>query len=72
MKTITERYKAFENKNLGAIPTLKRAIRGMHYGKQLITNAFNKYVPKEEYSKSEKDEILEDLYYATENEKVAI
>ena len=71
MKTINQRYNAFKDKNIGAVITLKRSVRGMKYGKQLITNAFNKFVPKDEYAKDEKDEILQDLWSCSFNEEVA-
>ena len=56
------RFNNFKRADIGAIPTLSRAIRGGHYGKQEINNAFKKFVPKGEYTEDERDEILEDLY----------
>jgi len=61
-KTITYRFNKFKSKNIGAIPTLLRSVRGMKFGKGLINSAFNKFVPKGEYVSDEKDMILEDLY----------
>ena len=61
-QTITMRFNNFKRADIGAIPTLSRAIRGGHYGKQEINNAFKKFVPKGEYAEDEKDMILEDLY----------
>ncbi len=61
-ETITYRFNNFRRKEIGAIPTLSKAVRGMKYGKQVVTDAFNKFVPKGEYDQSEKDEILEWLY----------
>ena len=61
-ETITFRFNNFKRADIGAIPTLSRAVRGGHYGKQEINNAFKKFVPKGEYAQDEKDEILEDLY----------
>jgi hypothetical protein len=59
---ITFRFNNFKRADIGAIPTLSRAIRGGHYGKQEINNAFKKFVPKGEFAQDEKDEILNDLY----------
>ncbi len=59
MNTISQRFEAFRNVNLGAIPTLSRSVRGMKFGSQEIVDAFNKYVPKNEYAQNEKDEIIE-------------
>lgn len=59
METITYRFNSFKDIRLGAILTLSKAVRGMNYGKQIVINAFNKFVPKEEYAQNEKDEILE-------------
>jgi len=60
-ETIVYRFNNFKCENLGAIPTFSRAIRGMQYGKQKIVDAFNKLIPKDEYAKNEKEEILNDL-----------
>ena len=70
-ETITFRFNSFADKSIGAIPTLSKAIRGMKYGKQVVIDAFNKFVPKDEYAKNEKDEILNDLLWKNENEEVA-
>ena len=58
-ETITYRFNNFKRTEIGAIPTLSRSVRGMKYGKQIVIDAFNKFVPKDEYVQSEKDEILE-------------
>lgn len=70
-ETITYRFNKFKDKSIGAIPTLSKALRGMKYGKRIINDAFNKFVPKGEYEQNEKDELLEWLYSQTEHEQVA-
>lgn len=57
-ETINFRFNNFKEVNTGAIPTLSKVVRGMHYGNQQVVDAFNKFVPKDEYAKDEKDEIL--------------
>jgi hypothetical protein len=57
-ETILVRYKKFKNPNVGSIPTLAQAIFGMHYGRQKVLDFFNKNIPKSEFDKSEKDEII--------------
>lgn len=69
MKTITQRFNAFSSSNIGAIPTLSKAVRGMNYGMQIINDAFRKFVPKDEYVGNEKDRILNWLYKQTREEK---
>jgi hypothetical protein len=61
-ETITYRFNNFKRADIGAVPTLSRAVRGMKYGKQIINDAFRKFVPKDEYAQDERDMILEDLY----------
>jgi hypothetical protein len=68
-ETITYRFNNFKRQDIGRIPTLSKAVRGMKYGVQVVTDAFNKFVPKAEYELEEKDEILEWLYTQNKNEK---
>ena len=68
-QTITFRFNNFKRAEIGAVPTLSRAIRGGHYGKQEINNAFKKFVPKSEYDESERDEILNWLYTQSESKE---
>lgn len=63
--SIASRFKEFERKEIGTIPTLSKAIRSMKFKKSEINLAFKKFVPNEEYAKNERDEILEDLYEKT-------
>ncbi len=70
-ETITFRFNKFKDKSVGAIPTLSKAVRGMKYGKRVINDAFNKFVPKGEYDENEKDDLLEWLYSQTEHAEVA-
>ena len=51
-ETITYRFNNFKRTEIGAIPTLSRSVRGMKYGKQIVIDAFNKFVPKDEYVQS--------------------
>lgn len=64
-QSINTRFKSFQNENIGAIPTLSKAIRAMNYSHQNINDAFNKLVPKEEYANNEKEVILKWLYQQT-------
>jgi hypothetical protein len=59
-ETITSRFNTFSKSDIGAIITLNKAVRGMRYGQQVVIDAFNKLVPKGEYLRSEKDDILLD------------
>jgi hypothetical protein len=70
-RTITYRFNKFKDKSIGAIPTLSKALRGMKYGRRIINDAFNKFVPKSEFAGDERDMILEDLYHKNETEQVA-
>lgn len=63
-ETITYRFNNFKRSEIGAIPTLLHTVRGMKYGWQKVIDAFNKFVPKDEYSPSEKDEILMDILHS--------
>jgi hypothetical protein len=69
-ETITYRFNNFKRTEIGAIPTLSKAIRGGHYGKQEINNAFKKFVPKGEFAEDERDEILNDLYIKNSSEEI--
>lgn len=72
-ETIIFRFNKFKQTNIGAIPTLSKALRGMNYGIRTINDAFKKFVPKSEYEQNEHDEILNDLYSKTkENEHAEI
>ena len=66
-ETISFRFNCFKKDEIGAIPTLSKSIRGMQYGRQTITKAFNNLVPKDEYILEEKDDILYWLYSMSEN-----
>jgi hypothetical protein len=68
-QTIKYRFDCFKNDNLGAIPTLSKSIRGMHYGRQKITSIFNKLVPKDEYAQDEKYQILRWLWSVNNEDK---
>lgn len=68
-ETIYSRFNKFKNPNIGSIPTLAQAIYGMKYGKQKVIDFFNKNVPKSEFDKSEKDEILNWLLSLSVNNK---
>ena len=66
METLYARFKRYEKPNLGSIPTLMRAVRGMKYKKSDINLAFKKFVVSGEFDPSERDLILEDLYHQNE------
>lgn len=68
-ETLTSRFNKFKNVNVGSIVTLAETIMGMKYGKQKVTDFFNKVVPKSEYNKSEKDEILTWLLSINQSKK---
>lgn len=67
-QTITYRFNKFKKRDIGSIPTLCRAIRGMNFTKGEINTAFKKFALKSEFTPEEHDEILEDLYYKNVNE----
>lgn len=64
-QTITYRFNKFADKNIGAIPTLCKAVIGMKYAKQVINEAFKKFVSKVDFAEEERDEILMDIYKKT-------
>lgn len=68
-ETLTSRFNKFKNVNVGSIVTLAETIMGMKYGKQKVIDFFNKVVPKSEYDKSEKDEILNWLLSLSQSDK---
>lgn len=51
---------------LGDVLHMYDTVLGQHYSKGVITKYFNKLVSKEEYDKSDKQDILEYLFKATE------
>ena len=71
-ETILTRFKKFESDDIGAIPTLSIAVRGMKYGNSEINLSFKKLVPKDEYEQDERDEILEWLYKQTKDGEIAL
>lgn len=56
-KTLTR-----EQPHAGHYPLLSKAVRGMNFNKSKVTEAFNKYVHKEDYAKDERDRLLEILW----------
>ena len=59
--TLQARFKELEKESIGAIITLSKAIGQTKCTKMEINKVF-KLVPKDEYEKSERNEILQDLY----------
>ena len=60
--TLQARFKELEKESIGAIITLSKAIGQTKCTKQDVLSTFKKFVPKEEYEKSERNDILADLY----------
>lgn len=51
---------------LGDYMNLLRAIRSKHYKRSDIVSAFNLLVPKEDYAKNEKKQLIDYLVWASE------
>lgn len=62
--SLSYRFNQFKkgNPNVGDFVILSKAIRGMKYGRQKVYEAFNKYIPKSDYSKEEKDMLMDYLW----------
>lgn len=60
--TLIAKFRELENENVGSIPTLSKAIRSIKTTKGEVLKVFKKVVSKEEFDKSERNEILADLY----------
>lgn len=64
MEQIKKRFEMFKERNpyWSSFTCFANAITGKEYGKIAIGLAFRKLVEKDDYSKSDRDEILEGLY----------
>ena len=64
---LSYRFKSFQsqNPNLGDYIVLSMSVRGMKYNKWKVYEAFNKYVPKNDYAKNERDMLMENLVNVT-------
>lgn len=67
--TLLARFNELKSENIGAIPTLSRAIREIKKCTKGDINKVFKLVPKDEYERSERNAILIDLYSRTEGIK---
>jgi hypothetical protein len=68
-ETLISRFKKFQSDNVGGIITLARTVYQQNFKQQDIINAFNKFVPKSEYDKGDKDDLLEWLFVHNKTKK---
>jgi len=68
-ETINERFNKFARPEIGAVITLNKCVRGMHYGRQKVIDAFKKLVPKDEYASDERSEVLNSILQINTEEK---
>jgi len=63
MKSLERRFNNIQKKNpnLEDYPCLARAINGQGFSERTIAEWFNKLVPKEDYSGSEKKDLIRHL-----------
>jgi len=63
-KQLSYRFNQFNISHpfVGHYLILSSAIRGMKYSKGKVTEAFDKYVPKSDYSQNDRDALLENLW----------
>ncbi len=67
--TLIARFGELQKENIGAIPTLSKAIRSGKFTDKEVRKAFKKVVPKDEYESNEKNSIMTWLLAQTEHSK---
>lgn len=60
--TLIAKFREFENEKIGSIITLSKAIQSCKTTKSEVLKVFKKVVSKDEFDKSERNEILTGLY----------
>ena len=53
------------NPNLGAFPCLAKVVRNRKFSRKNLVKAFNELVPKDDYAKEERKELVDYLEYLT-------
>lgn len=63
MKSLERRFKKIQDENpaLGDYICFARAITGQNFSERIITFWFNKLVPKDDYLKEEKKDLIKHL-----------
>ena len=63
MRSIKANYEKVQakNPNLGTYPCLAQVVRSKKFSRKSLVKAFNEIMPKEEYSESEKKELIDYL-----------
>ena len=67
MRSIERSYKKITNKNpnLGTYLCLAQVVKNSKYSRKSLVKAFKKFMPKDEYAKSEQKELIDYLEYLT-------
>lgn len=67
MKSIQRRFEVFKAKNpsLGDFTNLMRTVKGQRFSKDTIARWFERLVDKEDYSKSDKRHLIQELLRLT-------